>query len=96
MSCENTKKNIGLPVILFCLFNSRIQAASQSKNGLYFQNFGYFYPNLRILFGFIPNSKGSGCIPKKAIKLLLTIHNTWVKVFRIIPRAVIVIDNIDV
>ena len=43
--------------ILFCLFYSRIQAASQSKKGQCFPYFGEFFPNLRILFGFNPKFK---------------------------------------
>ena len=39
------------PVFLFCLFYSRIQAASQSIRGLYFPIFDtVFFPNLRIYF----------------------------------------------
>ena len=41
-------------VILFCLFYSRIQAASHSRKGLYFPNLGDFFPYLRILLEFIP------------------------------------------
>ena len=53
-----------LPVILFCLFYSRIQAASHSRKERYFPKLGVLYWDL------FPNSKGTGCIPKKAIKSL--------------------------
>ena len=56
-------------VILFCLFYSRIQAASQSKKGLYFPNFGEFFPNLQILLGFIPNFKRQRLYPEKGNKI---------------------------
>ena len=46
----------GITVILFCLFYSRIQAASQSKRPV-FSQIGHFFPKLRILLGFIPKFK---------------------------------------
>ena len=58
-----------ISVILLSLFYSRIQAASQSKKGLYFPNFGDFFPNLRILLGFIPISKMHRLYPKKGNKI---------------------------
>ena len=66
------------PVILFCLFYSRTQAASQSKKGMYFPNFWRFSPNLRILLGFISKFKGHRLYPKKGNKI--TVHCVKTKV----------------
>ena len=55
--------------ILFCLFYSRIQAASQSQKGQYFPYFGEFFPNLRILFGFIPKFKRHRLYPPKGDRI---------------------------
>ena len=54
-----------MTVILFCLLYSRIQAASQSKKGLYFPNFRDFF----FQFEDFIYSKGTGYIPQKDNKI---------------------------
>ena len=56
-------------VILFCLFYSPIQAASQFKIDLYFPNFGEFILNLMILLGFILKFKRQRLYPKNSNKI---------------------------
>ena len=62
-------KNGLLTVISFTLFYSQIEAASQSKKGLYFPNFGEFFPNLPIFGGFIPKVKRHRLYLQKGIKI---------------------------
>ena len=58
--CKNIVSNFEIvartlqSVILFCIFYSQIQAASQSKKGLYFTDFGDFFSKPGDLLGFIP------------------------------------------
>ena len=65
---------MGYPVILFCLFYNQIQAASQSKKGLYFPILEIFFPNLRILLGFIPKFKRQRLYPQKGNKITDITH----------------------
>ena len=62
-------------VILFCLFYSRIKAASQSKKGLYFPIFGDSFPNLRILLRFISKFKRHRLCPKEGNKITDLVGN---------------------
>ena len=64
----------GRTVILFCLFNSRIQLLPNQK-GLYFPNFGDFFPKLRILLGFIPKFKMHR-LHKKSNKITVSLFYT--------------------
>ena len=58
-------------MILFCLFYSQIQAASQSKKGLYFPNFGDFSQPEDFIGIYSIIQKEKAVSKKKAIKSLL-------------------------
>ena len=57
-------------MILFCIFYSRIQAASQSKKGLYFSNFRDFFPTGGFYWDLFQIQKACRLYPKMAIKSL--------------------------
>ena len=57
------------PVILFCLFYSRIQAASQSKIDLYFPNFGDFFPQLDDFIGIYSKIQKTQAVSRNGNKI---------------------------
>ena len=67
--CSCRRKDYARTVILFCLFYSRIQAAFQSKKRPIFPIFIYFFPDLKILLGFIPKFKRHRMYPKVGYKI---------------------------
>ena len=67
-------------VILFSLFYSRIQAASQSKKSLYFPYFGDFFPKPAVLLGCILKFKRHRLYPKKGNKITVLAINIYSRI----------------